>query len=592
MPLTGFRRVKRRVRRLLRGAGLSLWYHPAYRLPFASIEALTGVEPRRADLVLTTLLTGGWCEHDDVRRPTRVRYEDLARVHTAEWLEKLHDPETLARIFAVDPSDVVVDEVLTTLRLACGATLGAARQALREHSAAVNLLGGFHHAGPSSGGGFCAVNDVAVAIAALRAEGFRQRVVVLDLDAHPPDGTAECFPRDPTVWVGSLSGASWGALPGVDETVLPTRCDDDSYLAALGSLLGRMPPAGLAFVLAGGDVLDGDRLGALALSLGGARRRDVAVHRALGATPSVWLPAGGYSRDAWRLLAGTILVLLDAADEQLAADLDPLALEFSAAARRLRPEELEGAAALTDDDIMASLEPRAKRTPRLLDYYTASGLELALEHYGILKQLRRLGYGNFRVVLDRDERGDRLRLLSEAEGTEHLLLETVLEKKRIADADVLYVHWLTLRHPRGRFSDVRPKLPGQEQPGLGMAREAGQLLARTAERVGLAGVAFRPAWLHTAYAARYAMRFVEPDRQARFQALLRDLGHLPLAELTVAVAEGRVELNGEPYTWEASEMVYWLEPRPDPSVESSLDAWRFTVRAPAGAPPAPSSSRS
>jgi len=63
---------------------------------------------------------------------------------------------------------------------------------------ALNLLGGFHHARPDVAGGFCPVNDVAVAIAAVRADGFRGRVLVLDLDAHPPDGLAACLAGDPS----------------------------------------------------------------------------------------------------------------------------------------------------------------------------------------------------------------------------------------------------------------------------------------------------------------------------------------------------------------------------------------------------------
>lgn len=62
----------------------------------------------------------------------------------------------------------------------------------------MNLLGGFHHARPDVAGGFCPVNDVAVAIAAVRADGFRGRVLVLDLDAHPPDGLAACLAGDPS----------------------------------------------------------------------------------------------------------------------------------------------------------------------------------------------------------------------------------------------------------------------------------------------------------------------------------------------------------------------------------------------------------
>lgn len=554
-------RLKNQVHWWLQGQGVPVWYDTRYRWPMASIEARTGIEPRRADLVVSYLLDAGLLREKNLRAPHRARYQDLARVHTEEFLESLSRPETLGNIFAVDVSDVLVDEVLTTIRLACGGTIAAARSSLRRKAPSLNLLGGFHHAGPRRGGGFCAVNDIAVAVQALRAEGFNKRVVVLDLDAHPPDGTAECFAGDPSVWIGSLSGADWGKLEGVDETLLPPSCDDGSYLEALGALLRRMPPAGLVFVIAGGDVLEGDRFGAFALSLDGARRRDLRVLQAIESWPSVWLPGGGYTRDAWKLLAGTAMLLSVRSLAPVPADYDSLRARFTAIARELSSGALEGDAPLTEQDLMSALGQGGARLSRLLDFYTAEGLEYAFFRYGLLEHLRRLGYGQFRIAIDRDGRGDRMRLFARADGEEHLLIECVLEKKRILDDDMLYIHWLTLRHPRGRFSPARPRLPGQEEPGLGLAREAGEMLGQTATRLGLKGLAFRPAWLHTAYAARSDLHFIDPERQGRFEALLRDLKDVPLLNATQALAEGRVRMNGEPYAWEADEMVYYLDKR-------------------------------
>ncbi len=550
-----------RAQRYFRREHLAVWYDRAYRLPLAALESATSADPRRADSVCAYLLAERIVRRSDLRTPRRVRYEDLARVHTPELLESLQVPKTIADVFGVDPGDIIVDEVLNTVRLACGGTLAAARSALALGQPMLNLLGGFHHAGPSRGGGFCLLNDIAVATAALRVDGFSKRVVVLDLDAHPPDGTAECFRSDTSTWIGSLSGSDWGTLDGVDETVLPRDCDDGSYLAALEALLERMPSAGLAFVIAGGDVLVGDRFGALALTLAGARKRDLAVQRALATTPSVWLPGGGYTPDAWKVLAGSALVLADGALEPIASRADPLGNEFARVAGELSLDRLEGSTELTTEDLMGDLDRHAARPGRLLDFYTKEGIEYALSRYGILRQLRRLGYGNFRVAIDSDGRGDRLRLFAQAEGREHLLIECLLEKQPLGEEHVLYVHWLTLRHPRGRFSQTRPRLPGQEEPGLGLAREAVMLFARIAERLGLSGIAYRPAYYHTAYPARDLMRFVDPARQGRFEALLRDIGDRPLLDASHAIAEGRVLFNGTPYTWEADEMVYWLDER-------------------------------
>jgi hypothetical protein len=181
-----------------------------------------------------------------------------------------------------------------------------------------------------------------------------------------------------------------------------------------------------------------------------------------------------------------------------------------------------------------------------------------------LSHLRRLGYGRFRISLDRHEPGDRLRLFAHFEGAEHLLIECVLEKRNVEGHRALYVHWLTLRDPRGRFSGDRPDLPGQEQPGLGLAPEAAQLLEQAAARLGLDGVAFRPAWLHTAHAASHAgLHFLEPARQGRYDALMRDLCDLSLREASVAVSEGRVTLNEQRYDWEPDLMVSWPPATPD-----------------------------
>ncbi|MCL4756484.1 MAG: histone deacetylase, partial [Myxococcales bacterium] len=114
-----------RARRWVHGHPYAIWYDRAYRLPFASIEASTGIDPRRADLALSFLVGSGYLVAEDVRTPSRIRYEDLARVHSAELLESLQDPVAIGNAFAVDPSDVVVDEVVQTIRIACGGTLDA-----------------------------------------------------------------------------------------------------------------------------------------------------------------------------------------------------------------------------------------------------------------------------------------------------------------------------------------------------------------------------------------------------------------------------------------------------------------------------------
>jgi hypothetical protein len=136
-----------------------------------------------------------------------------------------------------------------------------------------------------------------------------------------------------------------------------------------------------------------------------------------------------------------------------------------------------------------------------------------------------------------------------------------------------------LQNPRARFNDRRPQLPGQDAPGLGLAREIGWALARIARRLGLDGVAYRPAWFHTAYSGRYHFVFANPVHQGRFEAIQRDLKDVSLIDVTRAAAEGRLRINGEPYTWEAEEMVFWLSRSPldEEAVARERERVRFTL---------------
>ncbi len=570
-------RIGNRLRRVLLGApAVSVWHDPRYRLPLPGLSGRIGLEPRRADFALSYLVDSGLVRPDAVRRPRRIGYDAIARVHTPSWIEALHTQEGMATVFGV-ADDLPTEEILVTSRLAAGGTLEAARLALRRQAPTLNLLGGFHHAHPDRGFGFCPINDIAIAVAVLRDEGFTGQVVVLDLDAHPPDGTAACLADDDRVYIGSISGSDWGDVDGADETLLPENSGDDVYLAALSDLLRRVPEPGLCFVIAGGDVLAEDRLGALGLTLDGVRRRDLMVAEALYRCPQVWLPGGGYSDPAWRVLAGTALALAGVRTP-IPDGYDAIHAAYSRIARRLTHADLSGGPDLEMAEVLADLGVGHLPTRRLFGFYTESGVEYALEQYGILPYLRRIGYGRFRVEVQQDGERGRVRLFAYADGREHLLVETVLEIKTLDEQRVLYVHWHTQRDS-ARLK--RNALPGQEHPGLGLAQESRDLFGQMALRLELEGVAFTPSYFHVAYLAREQSSFVELERQARFIAMLRDLEAHSMLDVTRAVAEGRVELDGERYAWEADPMVGWKDgPRLDTKkVEQAAAKYRFTLRA-------------
>jgi acetoin utilization deacetylase AcuC-like enzyme len=521
---------------------------------------------RRADDALHFLLRARALSSKNVVSPEPISYLDLGRVHSEAYLETLQQKEVLAHIFAVDASDLVAEELLRSIRLACGGTLEAARYSLAHHRPGFNLAGGFHHAAPNRGAGFCAVNDVAVAIRVLRAEGFEGRVAVLDFDFHPPDGTAECLGNDDSVWLASISGADWGTLEGVDETRLPAHTHDADYLLAVDALLSRMPHVDLAFVIAGGDVLSGDVLGTFDLSLQGIARRDVTVARKLGRLPQVWLPAGGYSPQSWKVLAGTGLALAFHSEHAIPSDYNPTAARLGRISASIPRETLGSDDLITEADVAEAFGMPRVAPRRFLDFYSRDGLEQALEKLRLLALIRRLGYSHLRVAIERKAPYDRGLLygVDTSTGREVKLVELEVQLQSLGERRVIFINWLSLRNPRARFSAIRPRLPGQEVPGLGLAAEMAMLMTLMAKRLGADGVAFRPSWYHMAWTARHVAHFVDARRQGRFDALMRDLKGLSLLEASKAVAEGRVLLDGRPYVWEADEMVRWLEPSVDP----------------------------
>jgi acetoin utilization deacetylase AcuC-like enzyme len=221
-------------------------------------------------------------------------------------------------------------------RRSVGATVAAARQALfggsvagslgssvrgsergsmgtRPAGVACNLAGGTHHAESGKGAGFCVFNDVAVAARLMQAEQFRHnrellQVLVIDLDVHQGNGTAEIFARDDSVFTLSLHGEHnypfRKAVSDLD-VHLPDGCGDDAYLAALDDALDEVwerlsqRPPGLAFYLAGADAHQGDRLGRLRLSDQGLAWRDQKVFDELRRRriPVAVSMAGGYAHD-------------------------------------------------------------------------------------------------------------------------------------------------------------------------------------------------------------------------------------------------------------------------------------------------------
>jgi acetoin utilization deacetylase AcuC-like enzyme len=206
-------------------------------------------------------------------------------------------------------------------RRSVGATIGAARAALKE-GVASNLAGGTHHAQADKGAGYCVFNDVAVAARLMQAEWHRihralLRVLVIDLDVHQGNGTAAIFQDDATVFTFSMHGAKnfpFRKERSDIDVELPDGCTDRPYLQQLADALEsiwachRDALPGLAFYLAGADPHEGDRLGRLKLTTEGLAQRDRVVFDALRkrGIPVAVSMAGGYGKD----IADTVNVQL------------------------------------------------------------------------------------------------------------------------------------------------------------------------------------------------------------------------------------------------------------------------------------------
>jgi len=273
-------------------------YHPSYQvaLPRSHPFPMT-----KYSLLKDQLLAEGVLEAGDILEPEALDASTLALVHTPEYLAKLASSGLSAaeqRRLGLPWSEALWQRS----RLASAGTLLAARAAL-EQGLAGNLAGGTHHAFADHGEGFCALNDVAIAVRKLQSERAIQRAAIIDLDVHQGNGTASIFEEDDQVFTFSMHGERNYPLAKMRSNLdvpLKDGVGDIEYLDALRRHLPTVldnANADIVFYLAGVDVAAGDRYGKLNLTDEGIRARDrctVEAVRSRGAPLAIVL-AGGYA---------------------------------------------------------------------------------------------------------------------------------------------------------------------------------------------------------------------------------------------------------------------------------------------------------
>lgn len=290
-----------------------LVYSQRYQIDLGGFESLHSFDINKYAKIYLQLVTDGLIRPEDVYVPAEIGREDLLRVHTPEYLARLRQPSALARYlesgWVVLMLPTVADAaILCPFRHATGGTVLAARLAVR-HGIAVNLGGGYHHAEPDRGGGFCIYADMPIAIRILQSEGLIRRVLVVDLDAHQGNGTACCVAGDDRVFTFDMHEEDIYPFPKQTNDLdipLTAGTNDDEYLkllsAHLPDVFDRARPD-IVFLQAGVDVLAGDRLARLRLTPEGIIERDRLVfdHAVRRKVPIVMVLGGGYSPQAWRI---------------------------------------------------------------------------------------------------------------------------------------------------------------------------------------------------------------------------------------------------------------------------------------------------
>jgi len=285
-------------------------------------------------LIHKRLLETKMAEPADFIAPQPASDEDILLVHTAEYVHKLKTG-TLSVKEEMQLEVPFSPELVKFFWLASGGSILAAQLAL-EHGAGIHIGGGYHHAFPGHGEGFCMIHDVAVAIKRLHKDGRLKRAMTVDCDVHQGNGTAAIFPpfadgesrhRLPSasasmkdihtsmppfrsdngkleVFTVSLhQAANYPAYkpPSAIDVNLPDGTTDDEYLGwldqALSSALRHFEPELICYI-AGADPYREDQLGGLDLSIEGLKRRDELVFRMAKARgiPVMSSYAGGYAR--------------------------------------------------------------------------------------------------------------------------------------------------------------------------------------------------------------------------------------------------------------------------------------------------------
>ncbi len=248
----------------------SIYKHPlpdGHRFPMLKYELL----PKQ-------LLHEGTAEITDFFEPLQANINDVIAVHDSNYvfqLQSLSLPYQAVRKIGFPLSQALVER---EFRIAHGTITGA--QLAQKHGVAFNIAGGTHHAYTHHGEAFCMLNDQAIAAQFLLGNNLSKKILIIDLDVHQGNGTAQIFAKNPNVFTFSMHGKNnypfKKEISNLD-IALADGTTDNEFLTILKDVLPKLietEKPDFLFYLAGVDVLETDKLGKLGLTLNGCKTRD------------------------------------------------------------------------------------------------------------------------------------------------------------------------------------------------------------------------------------------------------------------------------------------------------------------------------
>lgn len=279
---------------------LKIAYHPIYKHPLPEGHRFPMV---KYDLLPQQLLHEGTCEEPNFYEPKPLSKEHILKVHESNYFENLTQ-------LKLKPSEVrkigfpLSRKLVNRELIIADGTIKGCEFALKN-GIAMNIAGGTHHAFSNRGEAFCMLNDQAIGAKFLLTHDLAKRILIVDLDVHQGNGTAEIFRNDFSVYTFSMHGK--GNYPFKKETsdldiALEKGTDDKTYLNILKEILPKLiddVQPDFIFYLCGVDVVESDKLGTLGMSIKGCAERDRCVLQTCKTykIPVQCSMGGGYSPD-------------------------------------------------------------------------------------------------------------------------------------------------------------------------------------------------------------------------------------------------------------------------------------------------------